>query len=103
MRAMITDNYGNLIEPASAATINERLDAGDARMSRIESELESNTAATRQVAESTRDLVEFFEAAQGAFKVLNWIGKAAKPVGYLAAAWSAGLGFWTALKGHFKW
>ncbi|AVS68945.1 hypothetical protein C8245_22845 [Paracidovorax avenae] len=98
----MTDDFGNLIEPATAATINARLDAGDVRMSRIEAELESNSATTRQVAESTRDLVAFFQAAQGAFKVLNWIGAAAKPVGYIAAAITAGLGLWAALKGHLR-
>jgi len=71
-------------------------------MTRMERELVANTAATEQVRANTADLVEVFRAAQGAFRVLHWIGKAAKPLGYIASACAACLGFWAALKGHLK-
>ena len=96
------DDYGDAINTQTAAAINARLDEGDARMTRMERELAANTAATEQVRANTADLVEVFRAAQGAFRVLNWIGKAAKPLGYIASACAACLGFWAALKGHIK-
>lgn len=93
------DDYGNAL--GQAKTINERLQmlgdsitevreslsSGDVRMTRIEdnaeamrAELAANTKATKAIAENTSELVEFFAAMKGAFKVLNWLGKIAKPV-----------------------
>lgn len=99
---MMQDDYGDELPK----TLDERLMAGDERMTRIESnvaalgqELADNTKATREVAESTRDLVEFFQAMKGAFKVLNWLGKIAKPAGYIVALGTAVAAFWSALKG----
>jgi hypothetical protein len=39
--------------------------------------------------DSTTGVVKAFEAAQGAFTVLEWIAKAAKPILWLAACISA--------------
>lgn len=38
---------------------------------------------------NTKDLVEGFHAVQGAFTVLGWIAKIAKPILWIAAAWGA--------------
>ena len=38
---------------------------------------------------NTKDLVDGFNAVQGAFTVLGWIGKIAKPILWIAAAWAA--------------
>lgn len=91
------DDFGNEINPNTARTITARLDEGDARMTRIEADLRANTAATEKVRVNTAEMVEFFAAAQGAFKVLNWIGKVAKPITYIVMMASAGLAFWKAL------
>lgn len=91
------DDYGNELPMQAAKTINARLDDGDARMARIEGELEANTKATEQIRVNTAELVEFFAAAQGAFRVLNWIGRVAKPITYIVMLASAGLAFWKAL------
>lgn len=113
---MIQDDYGNLVSRPGAATINEKLSAigehltkvddqmlaGDERMTRIEAGLTENTVATQQVADNTKDLVELFQAMKGALKVLNWLGKLAKPMAYIIGLGTAALGFWTALKGHMK-
>ncbi|KQO23506.1 hypothetical protein [Acidovorax sp. Leaf78] len=103
------DDFGNAVAPPAGIGISARLDAGDQRMGRIEGdvaavreELAANTEATRQVAANTADLVEFFQAVQGAFKVLNWIGKVAKPVGAIATATAAAIGVWSAVKGFFR-
>ena len=81
---MMQDDFGNLVPSGKTASLNERLIAGDERMNRIEGsvaalseEMAENTKATREVADSTKDLVEFFQAMKGAFKVLNWLGKIA--------------------------
>ncbi|WP_240933154.1 hypothetical protein [Diaphorobacter sp. HDW4B] len=103
---MMQDDFGNLVPSGKTASLNERLIAGDERMNRIEGsvaalseEMAENTKATREVADSTKDLVEFFQAMKGAFKVLNWLGKIAKPAGYIVALGTAVAGFWSALKG----
>ncbi len=38
---------------------------------------------------NTKDLVDGFMAVQGAFTVLGWIAKIAKPILWIAAAWAA--------------
>ena len=85
--------------PGELSAIKQRLEDGDKRMSQLSSRLEENTAVTNRIAENTAGMMEFLDAAQGAFKVLTWIGKLAKPIGYIAAAGAAILGFWTAIKG----
>lgn len=78
--------------------IHERLDAGDARMQRIEASLSANTAATARVETNTSDLVDLFVSFKGAFKVLNWIGKLAKPLGAIVGLGVALAAAWTAFK-----
>lgn len=84
------------------ADVHERLDSGEARFRQIEQELAANTRATQELAASTAELVEFFSAVRGAFRVLNWIGKAAKPISYIVALGAAVLTFWSAMKGAPK-
>ncbi|MDY0105318.1 MAG: hypothetical protein RBS27_01490 [Giesbergeria sp.] len=97
---MVTDNYGNLVDSATVQTLTERLDQGDARMTRIEGSISENTLITQQLAASTAEIVEFFNAVKGAFKVLNWIGKLARPLTAIAALTASGLAAWAAIKGH---
>lgn len=80
------------------ASVHARLDHGDERMSRIEVELAENTAATKRIEENSADALEFLEAAKGAFKVLNWVGKLAKPIGYILAVVASVIGIWSAIK-----
>jgi len=96
---MIQDDYGNLVDATTAGTLRERLDAGDARMTRIEGDLSTNTQLTQQLATSTADMVEFFEAMKGALKVLNWIGKLARPLGAIATLAASLAGLWAVFKG----
>ncbi len=111
---MIQDDYGNLVVPPSAIGINQRLDHGDARMGRIEGDvsdvrvdlaavrenLAANTTATQELSKNTAEIVEFFQAMQGLFKVLNWLGAVAKPIGYIVALCTATLALYAAFKGH---
>ena len=103
------DDYGNQILPAAAKTISARFDDGDARMERIENdvasvraELEANTKATQSVADSTAELVDFFRAMRGAMKVLNWIGKLARPLGAIVGLGAAVLAAVGAAKGMMR-
>lgn len=84
--------------PGELAAINDRLNRGEIRMAAIERDLSANTSATREVVDNTRDLLDAFDALQGAFKVLGWIGRAARPFGWIAAAVAACAGAWAALR-----
>ena len=94
------DDFGNEIHPLTVQDIRRQLRNGDARMGRIETELQANTAATEAIRVSTAELVEVFRAMQGAFKVLNWLGRLARPMSYIVALAAAGVGLWSAIKGH---
>lgn len=94
----------NLDERLAAleANVNGRFQSGADRMDCIERNLKTNTEATERVEANTAEMLEFFNAMKGAFKVLNWIGKAARPVGVIALAVGAIASAWAALKGHFR-
>lgn len=64
----------------------------------FKTELADNTAATKRIETNTSDLVEAFANLKGAFKVLNWIGKFARPLGYIAGAIAAVVSLYTAYK-----
>ena len=95
---MITDDFGNLVEPTHAKTINERLEAGDRRMAAIETDLAENTRATQELAAAVKDVVDFFGTMKGAFKALDMLGRLAKPLGYIVGLGASIAAFWTAIK-----
>lgn len=64
--------------------IDERLDAGSKRMTRIETQLQENT-------DLTRDVREFLEAGRAGLRVLGVLGSVASWLGKLA---TAGLALW---------
>ena len=94
------DDFGNEIHPLTVHDIRKRLSDGAARMKRIEDGLAANTAVTEAIRVSTEELVEVFRAMQGAFKVLNWLGRLARPMSYIVALAAAGVGLLSAIKGH---
>jgi len=109
---MIQDDYGNLVHTPGVALINSQLAYGDARMTRIEAsqaesslrmesiqaDLAANTQATKETAASTSELVAILNALKGAFRVLEFIGKLAKPLGYIVALAAAVTAVWTAAR-----
>lgn len=97
---VITDDFGNVVPTATVRSITQRLDEGDTRMGRIEADLASNTKATQELSKNTADLVDFLQALKGMFKVLDWLGRMAKPIASILALGSAALALWAALKGH---
>lgn len=61
-------------------------------------ELAENTQATKRIESNTAEMLDVFESWKGAMKVLNWIGKAAKPVGWIVGMCASIAAFWTAMK-----
>ena len=88
------------------------LDQGDKRMSSLADEitavkleqsefrrlLKENTDATNSIKADTAELLGVFESFKAAMKVLEWIGKAAKPLGYIVGVCASITAFWTAMK-----
>ena len=60
--------------------------------------LKENTDDTKAIKADTAELLEAFRSFKAAFKVLEWIGKAAKPMGYIAGFCASMYAFWTAMK-----
>lgn len=60
--------------------------------------LKENTDATKEIKADTAELLEVFDSFKAASKVLEWIGKAAKPLGYVVGLGASIAAFWTALK-----
>ena len=83
--------------------IEDELIVGATRMARTEAaaeqiraDLEENTKMTKEVLGGLVDVVEFFTAMKGAFKVLNWLGAVAKPVAAIVGLGTAALVAWRA-------
>ena len=88
------------------------LDKGDRRMNSLADEitvmkleqaeyrrlLKENTDDTKAIKADTAELLEAFRSFKGAMKVLEWIGKAAKPLGYVVGLGASVAAFWTAMK-----
>ncbi len=86
--------------------IEDELIVGATRMARTEAaaeqiraDLEENTKMTKEVLGGLVDVVEFFTAMKGAFKVLNWLGAVAKPVTAIVGLVTAAAVAWKAWGG----
>ncbi|MEG0148807.1 MAG: hypothetical protein RR701_05440 [Comamonas sp.] len=93
------DDYGDELPAATRQQINERFDKGSERMATIERDLKEVTQELQERNQQMAELLEFFTAMKGAFKVLNWVGKVAKPLAAIVMLGGACVGFWTAIKG----
>jgi len=92
--------------------IHEELAQGDKRMDSLADEeaaikleqaqfrveLAENTNATKRIEAHTAEMLDVFESWKGAMKVLTWIGKAAKPLGYVIGFCASVAALWTAMK-----
>lgn len=67
----------------------QRLDALSDRQEEMHGQLEENTAATRRIEASTSELVTILESWKGAMRVLETLGKVAKPIAAITAAMAA--------------
>lgn len=71
------------------ADVDRRLDDGAETMKGLRTDLAVNTETTNRIESDTRELVALLNSFKGAFRVLEMIGKTARPVGYIAAAIAA--------------
>lgn len=72
--------------------LTKRSEALETRMEAFETQLSENTAATKRVDESTRELVDILNSWKGAMKVMDFLARFAKPLGAIATlggAWAA--------------
>lgn len=95
------DDYGDELPALMRRQINERFDKGSERMAAIERELGKTRQELHELKQQLADLLEFFVAMKGAFKVLNWFGKLARPAAAIVALGVALIGAWNALKGIY--
>jgi hypothetical protein len=72
------------------------------RMDAFERGLEANTEATKRIESNTTELVEVFKSWKSAMLVLEWIGKAAKPISYIVAAVGTAFSIFYAMKSGNK-
>ena len=93
------DDYGNELPATTLQQVNKRFNQGSERMAAIERDLKAATQELQERNQQMSELLEFFTAMKGAFKVLNWVGKVAKPLAAIVMLGGACVGFWTAIKG----
>lgn len=93
------DDYGNELPATTLQQVNKRFNQGSERMASIERDLKAVTQQLQERNQQLAELLEFFTAMKGAFKVLNWVGKVAKPLAAIVMLGGACVGFWTAIKG----
>lgn len=62
----------------------QRLDKLESDMMTLHDEVKANTALTKDVKNSVAELVEAFNNIKGFWKVLEYLGKLAKPMAWIA-------------------
>ena len=60
--------------------------------------LAENTETIKEIKTDTADMLEVFESWKGAMRVMEMIGKLAKPLGYIVGLGASIAAFWTAMK-----
>ena len=56
------------------------------------------TATIQEIKTDTAEMLEVFESWKGAMRVMEMIGKLAKPLGYIVGFGASVAAFWTAMK-----
>lgn len=84
---------------ADHLALSQRLTKVEQDMTALRDDVATNTTLTQQVRHDTAEMVELFRSVQGAFVVLEKLGRMARPVGWLAAAVASVVGLWSVLKG----
>ena len=79
--------------------VDQRLDSGAETMKGLREDLAQNTAATLQVQTDTSELVSLIKSFKGLFKLLDLLGRAMKPIGYIAMACGSLWALATTIKG----
>ena len=95
----MVDDYGNELPAQTMQQINQKFASGSTRMASIERELLGARKELHELKVQLAELIDFFEAMKGAFKVLNWLGKLAKPAGAIVGFGAACVTAWSAWRG----
>ena len=82
--------------------VDRRLDKGAETMRELRDDIAANTKVTESVQTDTSELVALLHSFKGAFKVLEILGKLAKPLGYIVALVGGVLGLVAIVKGGGK-
>lgn len=72
------------------------LEQSEKRLARLEVAMQTNTQIIQTIKVDTSEFLEVFKAMKGGFKVLGWLGAAAK---WIATLGGALLGLWFVIKG----
>ena len=78
--------------------IHDKLRDGELRMDKQDLAIAENTKLTQGIKDDTSEIVEFAQSMKGVVRVAEMVGKLAKPLGYILAAFAAGMGVITSLK-----
>jgi hypothetical protein len=78
--------------------MDNQLKAGADRMDKIETDLKTNNEATTRIEANTTEMLEFFNSVRGAFRVLDMLGKLAKPLAYILMVLGSLVGLWFTFK-----
>lgn len=70
----------------------------EAEHQELKAVLNKNTESVGTIVTNTQELLGVFESWKGAMRVLEMIGRAAKPLGYIASFVAACVAGWMALK-----
>ena len=97
----MVDDHGNELPATTLQQINQKFDNGSVRMAGIERELTATRKELHELKQQLADLLEFFEAMRGAFKVLNWLGKLARPMAAIVGLGLALTAAWNAVRGIY--
>ena len=76
----------------------EKVTAMEKDQSAAKALLKENTEAINAIKADTADMLATFESWRGAMRVLEAIGKFAKPVGYIVGMFASVAAFYTAMK-----
>ena len=60
--------------------------------------LAENTETIKEIKTDTADMLEVFESWKGAMRVMEMLGKLAKPLGYIVGFGASVAAFWAAMK-----
>ncbi len=81
------------------ADVDQRLDDGANTMKDLRAGLAANTEMTKNIQTDTSELVMLLQSFKGAFKVLEALGRLAKPLGYIVALAGGLMGLAAIVKG----
>lgn len=81
------------------SNVDQRLDDGADTMRGLRKDIAANTAMTKGIQEDTSELVDLLRSFKGALKVLDALGRLARPLGYIVALVGGVMGLVAFFKG----